>query len=165
MPLDLKMAFEPKKGRLASAPIGLGPYSREWWCTRPPPPPITAVSAHEGGGTNRPPSIGYDDVIVVPNDDVPVRPFIYSGQQGWPQARIDHGKKGDELVHTYYMKHGTFSGALVYIRAGKETPPLSPPSSVYTSSVSSLDGSYRPHRDLPMSKEWIRWMNTLKEYQ
>ena len=38
-------------------------------------------------------------------------------KHGYPQARIDHGKAGDDHLHRYYKKHGAFSGAAVYIKS------------------------------------------------
>ena len=114
-PLDLHLLFEPKHGRQSVAPMGLGPASREWKY-KLPPPPLTAVSAHGDGGQHGPPrkEARYEDVtFVVDDEDIPLLPVIYTGRKGWPQARIDHDMAGDERLHKYYAKHGTFSGACI----------------------------------------------------
>ena len=43
--------------------------------------------------------------------------MTFTGKRGYPQARIDHGKAGDYHLLRYYMRHGTFSGATVYIKS------------------------------------------------
>ena len=32
-----------------------------------------------------------------------------------PKARIQHGRAGDDILMRYYLRHGTFNGAEVYI--------------------------------------------------
>ena len=146
-PWDLHLLFEPKHGRQSAAPMGLGPESREWNYILPPPP-LTAASAHEDGGQCGPPrkAARYEKATTFPDDeDIPMRPVIYDGRKGWPQARIDHSRAGDARLHEFFKKHNTFCGARVYIRASKG----------FSSSCSSseLEGGRHQHTDLPIAKQ------------
>ena len=95
------------------AQLGMGPWSREWGCPMPVPPIIT------------PPTTSAPPVVSAPDDDDNRGRFrrryrlvlTTTIKHGYPQARIDHGKAGDYHLHRYYMKHGTFSGATVYIKS------------------------------------------------
>ena len=150
-----------KHCRQSVAPIGLGSESREWK-HRLPPPPLTVESARQDAGPNGPPrkAARYEEVTTVPDDvDIHVQPLIYTGRQGWPQVRIDHGKSGDALLNEFFKKHNTFSGARVYIQASKGFSSPSASSSDPPASSSKLEGGRRQQTDLPIAKKQggARW--------
>ena len=95
------------------AQLGMGPWSREWGCRMPVPPIIT------------PPTTSAPPAVSAPDDDDNRGHFrrrcrlvlTTRIKNGYPQARIDHGKAGDYHLLRYYMRHGTFSGATVYIKS------------------------------------------------
>ena len=100
------------------AKLGMGPWGREW--IRPVPvPPILP-----------PPTTSPPLAVSAPaHDDKRARyrvmtftPFF--GNRGYPQARIDHGKAGDDHLTRYYKKNGTYSGATVYIKSAADTNPV-----------------------------------------
>ena len=49
-------------------------------------------------------------------------PTFLSGAQ-YPKARIQHGRAGNDILNRYYRTHGTFAGALVYIKPNISTDP------------------------------------------
>ena len=100
------------------AKLGMGAFSREW--IRPVPvPPILP-----------PPTTSPPLAVSAPaHDDKRARYRVmtfttFSGTRGYPQARIDHGKAGDDHLTRYYKKHGTYSGATVYIKSAADTNPV-----------------------------------------
>ena len=50
--------------------------------------------------------------------------MTFTGNHGYPQAQIDHGKVGDDHLNRYYKKRGTFSGATVYIKSDVDNNPV-----------------------------------------
>ena len=89
------------------AQLGIGPYSREWGCrmlASPAPPAVSAPDDDDNRGR--------------------FRLMTFTGKHGYPQARIDHGKAGDDHLTRYYKKHGTYSGATVYIKSAADTNPV-----------------------------------------
>ena len=158
--LQKELKSKRKHCRQSVAPIGLGPESREWK-HRLPPPPRTVESARQDAGPNGPPrkAARYEEVTTVPDDvDIPVQPLIYTGRQGWPQVRIDHGKSGDALLNEFFKKHNTFSGARVYIQASKGFSSPSASSSDPPASSSKLEGGRR-QQTCPLQKKQrgARW--------
>ena len=102
------------------AKLGMGPFSREW--VRPVPvPPILP-----------PPTTSPPLAVSAPaHADNKARYQVmtcmtFTGKRGYPQARIDHGIAGDDHLHRYYKKHGTFAGATVYIKSAAETITVAP---------------------------------------
>ena len=95
------------------AQLGMGPWSREWGCLMLAPRIIT------------PPTTSAPPAVTAPDDDDNRGHFrrryrlvlTTRIKNGYPQARIDHGKAGDYHLLRYYMRHGTFSGATVYIKS------------------------------------------------
>ena len=100
------------------AKLGMGAFSREW--IRPvPAPPILP-----------PPTTSPPLAVSAPaHDDKRARYRVmtfttFFGTRGYPQARIDHGKAGDDHLTRYYKKNGTYSGATVYIKSAADTNPV-----------------------------------------
>ena len=116
------------------AKLGMGAFSREW--IRPVPvPPILP-----------PPTTSPPLAVSAPaHDDNRARYRVmtfmtFFGKRGYPQARIDHGKAGDDHLTRYYKKHGTYSGATVYIKSAADTNPVASAQS----SASTPGGRHQP---------------------
>jgi hypothetical protein len=81
-------------------------------CHKPRTSAPPAASAHDDDNRSAPPAASaHDD----DNRAGILRPTFLSGAQ-YPKARIEHGRAGDDILWRYYRKHGTFAGALVYIK-------------------------------------------------
>ena len=75
-----------------------------------------------------------------------LEPTFLSDAQ-YPQARIQHGRAGNDILNRYYQRNGTYAGALVYIKPNISSDPA----------AAAQDYYYKPCCGRPTfttDKEW-----------
>jgi len=97
------------------AQLGVGPWGREWLRPVPVSPLLTPPTAPQPLAVSAPAHADNKARYQV------MTCMTFTGKRGYPQARIDHGIAGDDHLHRYYKKHGTFAGATVYIKSAAKT--------------------------------------------
>ena len=81
-------------------------------CHQPRPSSPPAASAHDDDKRSTPPTAStHDD----DNRAGILCPTFRTGAK-YPKSRIEHSRAVDDILGRYYRRHGTYAGALVYIK-------------------------------------------------